>query len=250
MLGELHMLRNNNILRAQCCNMSDDNSFIRYRNWTNCWQEEPSTSQISPRPQTSPMLQTSPRPQTSPMPQTSPTPQTPPTPPGVNAGAIIFYASGAIPVVLTTTDSGESDTVSAITLGDSISGLSIVDGRIVLPVNNPPLPRNGTISSIFTQFITTEDLDLGLGVGFITARLFTADSTSNVYTELTDAAVTLSPSLTENNPAGTTVAGNTTGLSISVEAGTRLLVVFEITAPGVTEALTVNGEASAGLSIL
>ena len=64
------------------------------------------------------------------------------------------------------------------------------------------------------------------------------------------AAVALAPPLTGVVAVGTIASGVTTGLSIPVTAGTRLLLVFTATVTGGIDVATVlTGFASGGLNI-
>ncbi len=112
-------------------------------------------------------------------------------------------------------------------------------------------PRTGTITSLAAYFSTTEALTLVDSTVTVTAQLFESATPNNTFTAVPGALVTLSPALTGVLALGTISSGLTTGLSIPVTAGTRLLLVFSasVTA-GLDVATTVEGYASAGLTIL
>ncbi|WP_308443814.1 exosporium glycoprotein BclB-related protein [Paenibacillus glycanilyticus] len=112
-------------------------------------------------------------------------------------------------------------------------------------------PRTGTITSLAAYFSTTAVLTLVGSTITITAQLFESATPNNTFTAVPGALVTLSPALTGTLALGTISSGLTTGLSIPVTAGTRLLLVFSasVTA-GLDVATTVAGYASAGLTIV
>jgi len=112
------------------------------------------------------------------------------------------------------------------------------------------VPRDGTIKSLSGVFNTTVALSLIGSTATITGQLYSAPATSNSFTAVPGASVTLTPSLTGLLAIGTIAAGMTTGLNIPVTAGTRLLLVFspKITA-GLDLAAAFTGNISAGLAI-
>jgi len=83
----------------------------------------------------------------------------------------------------------------------------------------------------------------------ITAQLFQSTTPNDTFTPVVGAVVTLAPALTGIVAIGTTSNGTTTGLSIPVTNQTRLLLVFSITATGLSLLNTVTGFASAGIAI-
>ena len=168
------------------------------------------------------------------------------------AGAIIPFASKA-PITLTTIAGGLSGTGGIIGFGDSDSGYSILGGTIDLTNSSNfafSMPRDGTITSLSAYFSTTSALALVGTTVSITGQVYTSSTPDNIFTAVPGATVTLAPSLTGIIALGTVSNGITTGLSIPVTAGTRVMVVFSATAAGVTLINTVEGYASAGLSIL
>ncbi|MBW4081128.1 exosporium glycoprotein BclB-related protein [Paenibacillus sp. S150] len=172
------------------------------------------------------------------------------------AGAIIPYASG-LPAVLTTVLGGLLNTSSLIGFGNSATGVSVAGGIIDLTGAAGTLlnfafsaPRDGTITSLAAYFSTTAALSLVGSTVTITAQLFQSTTPDNTFTAVPGAAVTLAPPLTGILSLGTISSGLTTGLSIPVAAGDRLLMVFSasITA-GLDVAATLAGYASGGLTI-
>ncbi|MBK3497442.1 hypothetical protein JFL43_22060, partial [Viridibacillus sp. YIM B01967] len=171
------------------------------------------------------------------------------------SGAIIPFASG-IPVSLTTIAGGLVGTPGFIGFGSSAPGISIVGGTIDL--TNPAgtltnfafsVPRAGTITSMDAFFSTTIALSLIGSTATITAQLYESTPTSNIFSPVVGASVTLAPSLTGILAIGTISNGIVRGLNIPITAQTRLLMVFTVTATGVSLITSVEGYASAGLTI-
>ncbi|WP_339306427.1 exosporium glycoprotein BclB-related protein [Paenibacillus sp. FSL R5-0519] len=172
------------------------------------------------------------------------------------SGAIIPYASG-LPVALTTVLGGLLNTSSLVGFGNSATGVSVNGGIIDLTGAAGTLlnfafsaSRTGTITSLAAYFSTTAGLSLVGSTVTITAQLFRSTTPNNSFTAVPGALVTLAPPLTGILALGTISNGLTTGLSIPVAAGDRLLMVFSasVTA-GLDVATTVAGYASGGLTI-
>ncbi|AIQ49033.1 hypothetical protein R70723_26365 [Paenibacillus sp. FSL R7-0273] len=173
------------------------------------------------------------------------------------SGAIIPYASG-LPAALTTVLGGLLNTSSLIGFGNSATGVTITGGVIDLTGAAGTLlnfafsvPRAGTITSLAGYFSTTAALSLVGSTVTITAQLFRSTTPNNTFTAVPGALVTLAPPLTGVLALGTISSGLTSGLSIPVAAGDRLLMVFSssVTA-GLDIASTVAGYASGGLTIV
>ncbi len=172
------------------------------------------------------------------------------------SGAIIPYASG-LPASLTTVLGGLLNTSSLVGFGNNASGVTINGGIIDLTGAAGTLlnfafsaPRAGTITSLAAYFSTTAGLSLVGSTITITAQLFRSTTPNNTFTAVPGALVTLAPALTGVLSLGTIASGLTTGLSIPVAAGDRLLMVFSasVTA-GVDVASTIAGYASGGLTV-
>lgn len=170
-------------------------------------------------------------------------------------GAIIPYASG-LPVILTTISGGSVGTSSLVGFGNSATGVSLVGNTIDLTGAEGTLlnmafsvPRSGIITSIAAYFSATAALNLSGTKINITAQLYRSVAPNNRFTAIQGAVVTLSPDLTGNMSVGKTSNGITTGLNISVNPQTRLLLVFSATASGSSLVNTVEGYASAGITI-
>ena len=112
------------------------------------------------------------------------------------------------------------------------------------------VPRNGVITSVAGFFTTTVGLNIVASVATITAQLYSAPQNSNIFSPIPGATVNLSPTLSGLIGLGFNSSGITSGLSIPVTAGQRLLLVFSaaITA-GLPLAATFTGAASGGVSI-
>ncbi|SDE48956.1 BclB C-terminal domain-containing protein [Dyadobacter soli] len=173
------------------------------------------------------------------------------TAPAVANPAIIPYASGT-PVVMTTLLGGLVGTTSVLGFGTNATGVSLLGGTIdATSLTNMAfaVPRNGTITSMSGFFSNTVALTLIGASATIQAQLYSAPASSNIFTPVPGAIVTLAPALTGLVAIGTVSSGLTTGLSIPVTAGTRLLLVYSATAPGSFIATTIAGYASAGVGI-
>jgi BclB C-terminal domain-containing protein len=174
------------------------------------------------------------------------------------SGAIIPYASGT-PITMTTVLGATAATAGLIGFGASASNVDLLGGTIDLTGTAilPPainfafsVPRAGTITSIAAFFSNTASvIVLGTTVT-ITAQLFRASATSNSFTAIAGAAVTLDPTLTGLITLGGISRGITEGLSIAVAPEDRLLMVFSADAAGALAIQTVVGYASAGVSIV
>ncbi|WP_339305214.1 exosporium glycoprotein BclB-related protein [Paenibacillus sp. FSL L8-0435] len=172
------------------------------------------------------------------------------------SGTIIPYASG-LPVALTTVLGGLLNTSSLVGFGNSATGVSVNGGIIDLTGAAGTLlnfafsaSRAGTITSLAAYFSTTAGLSLVGSTVTITAQLFRSTTPNNSFTAVPGALVTLAPPLTGVLALGTISSGVTTGLSIPVSAGDRLLMVFSasVTA-GIDVATSIAGYASGGLTI-
>ncbi|MEC0108533.1 exosporium glycoprotein BclB-related protein [Paenibacillus taichungensis] len=172
------------------------------------------------------------------------------------SGAIIPYASG-LPVALTTVLGGLLNTSSLVGFGNNATGISVNGGIIDLTGAAGTLlnfafsaSRAGTITSLAAYFSTTAGLSLVGSTVTITAQLYHSTTPNNSFTAVPGAVVTLAPPLTGILSLGTISSGLTTGLSIPVAAGDRLLMVFSasVTA-GIDVASTIAGYASGSLTI-
>jgi BclB C-terminal domain-containing protein len=163
---------------------------------------------------------------------------------------VIPFASGA-PAVLTGLVGNIVGTTTLVGFGSSFPGVSLTGGNISLVggagvATNYAfvVPRDGTITSISAFFSVVVGLSL-LDTPDVTAQIYAStDPDSNTFAPVPGALVTMTlPAVTV---LGTTVSGTTSGLSIPVTEGTRLLMVFSGTS---TLVITLTGYASAGLGL-
>ena len=169
-------------------------------------------------------------------------------------GAIIPFASG-VPVSLTTIAGGLAGIPWFIGFGNSAPSLSVLGITIDLTGAAATLlnmafsvPRDGTITSIAAFFSTTVALALVGTTIDISAQLYSSTTPDNTFSAI-GSPVTL-PALTGILAIGTTRNAIATGLSIPVTPETRLLMVFSTTATGLSLINTVDGYASAGITIV
>ena len=171
-------------------------------------------------------------------------------------GAIIPFASG-VPVEMTTILGGLVGTSAALGFGNSASGISYSGGGTIdltgasgTNLNMAfSVPRDGTITSLSAFFSTTLAQSLVGSTVTVTAQLYQSTTPDNTFTPVPGAVVTLAPAFTGVLAIGAIANGRTTGLSIPVTAGSRLLLVYSATATGLTLVNTLQGYASAGLAI-
>lgn len=176
------------------------------------------------------------------------------TPPTTSARAsIIPYASGiTTPVLLVTTVGGLASTVSTIGFGSALTGITLVGGLIdvtgLAATESFTAPRAGNVTAISANFNTLLAATVLTGTATIRAQVYRAPAGSNIFSP-TSATVLLAPSLTAPLAAGQLSSGSASGFSVPVSPGDRLLMVFSVTATGLTAAVTVAGFASAGITI-
>ena len=173
-----------------------------------------------------------------------------------SASVIVPYASSA-PVTLTTIVGGVAGTGAILGFGTSVSGISVSAGSIDitggagLNLNYGfTVPRDGTIRSLTAFFSTSASITLTGTNLTVKAQLYKSNSiVSNLFTPVNGAEVVLSPDLTGVINIGSTCTGISSDLSIPVSAQYRYLLVFTSSATGLSVVNTINGYASAGLSI-
>ena len=168
---------------------------------------------------------------------------------GFGRGSIIPYASGAVPVALTSLVGGLVGVPFFLGFGTAVPG-AIVGGVIVLPTVGGLLneaftvPRPGTITSISATFSVTVALTLAT-TGTVRAQIYRAPAGSDTFSPTT-AFVDLTPALSPLIAVGTTLTGSA-GAAVPVSTGDRLLMVFSL--EGTLVAGAVTGTASAGIAI-
>lgn len=169
------------------------------------------------------------------------------TPPAT--GSIIPFASGIVPVVLTSVLGGAIGTVSMVGFGTSIPGVTLTGTNIDLTAATGTeafsVPRAGTITSISASLSATIALTL-TGTATVRAQIYRAVAGSNVFSP-TDAFVDLAPALSVI-AVGTITFGTRNVTPVPVAAGDRLLMIFSVTSSGIVT--TITGNASAGINIV
>lgn len=169
------------------------------------------------------------------------------TPPAT--GSIIPFASGIVPVVLTSVLGGAIGTVSLVGFGTSIPGVTLTGTNIDLTAATGTeafsVPRAGTITSISASLSATVAVTL-TGTATVRAQIYRAVAGSNVFSPTT-AFVDLAPALS-TIAVGTITFGTANVAPVPVAPGDRLLMVFSITSSGIVA--TVTGNASAGINIV
>ena len=137
---------------------------------------------------------------------------------------LIPFASGT-QITLTTTAPGPTRQASLVSFGTS-GTTTIFNGNIDLtsgPNYAFVVPSSGTITKIAGSFSSASPVTTGTPI-FITCQLYFSPPFSNTFTQISGTFVTLG-AFNGSNPAGFTGAGSLSGLNISVEGGTRILMV-------------------------
>lgn len=182
----------------------------------------------------------------------APGPTGPPGPPGPpGPGAIIPFASGGI-TTLTTALGGLPGAQALVGFGSNDT--AIIAGGLIDIAGISSLafsaPRSGIITSMAAYYSTAVEVSLIESTVTITAQLYSSTAPNDSFAPVSGATVTLLPSLSGVVPAGTTSNGLTTGLSIPVTAGTRLMYVLSanVTA-GIDIETILSGFVSGGINI-
>ncbi len=110
------------------------------------------------------------------------------------------------------------------------------------------LPGNETITGITASFQLNQLLSLVGTTVTITAQVFVSSDGGATYSPLAGTVVTLAPALTGIVASGATSNGTVTGLNIPVPAGDLGMVVFSVSAAGISLIDSVDGTATAGVS--
>lgn len=170
--------------------------------------------------------------------------------PSGGGGTIIPFSSGAS-ITMTTALGGLAGTVATLGFGNSTSGISLSGSNIDLTISPTmafSVPRNGIITSLSGFFSFSNGVSLtGTSVD-ISVQLYQAPAGSSQFTPIPDAKVTIGTAGGIITP-GQALEDITTGLNIPVAAGSRLLLVFSSQASGVSLSTSVQGYASAGVTI-
>lgn len=170
--------------------------------------------------------------------------------------SIIPFASG-FPITLETSSNKNPGTSSFIGFGTSATGLPKINNTI--NITNLAgtktnfafsIPRPITIKSISAFFSTTSTLSLIDTFVTVKATLYNSNYKDNNFFPITETSVSLTPVLTSVVLMGHICNGAKNGLNISIDANTRLMLVFSAEATGISLKNTINGYASSGIEIL
>lgn len=175
------------------------------------------------------------------------------TPTEICSPSAIIPASSGNPITLTTTQINTDGVPAFIGFGASAPGKDIIGNTIditTLPNMAFSIPRNGTITSFAAYFSISDTIDLTNATATIGARIYRSASLNNVFTQISETAIDLTPTISGVVTQGTIVTGNLTNLNIPVSANDRLLIVFTARASGQTFNNNILGYASAGIGIL
>jgi BclB C-terminal domain-containing protein len=186
---------------------------------------------------------------TGPQGTTGPTGATGPTGPA-GSTAIIPYASNT-PVTLNLGPLGVAGTPAYVAFGTSALGASVLGTTINLAGSGLQylaftMPRAGVITNIAAQFDVVLGTFVGIGSMSVSAQVYTAPSGSTTFTAA-GTPVTLNPSIST-----ITVGQRLVGVqaeSISVAQGSQILLLFYLSGSSLVVGSSVNGYASAGISI-
>lgn len=157
---------------------------------------------------------------------------------------------------MTTILGGVAGIPAFVGFGSSAPGLTVLGTSI--DITNPAgtlsnfafsVPRAGTITDLSAFFSTTIALSLVGSTITVTAQLYSSSTPNNIFSPVPGASVKLAPPLNGTIGIGTQSYGTTSGLSIPVTVGTRLMMVFSASATGLSLINTVVGYASAGVAI-
>jgi len=169
------------------------------------------------------------------------------------AGAIIPFASGVGSYPVTTTVGGLPGTGLMLGFGAGDSTNSPVAGTVDLAAEDSNMafvvPRNGVLTDVsFHISNTTAQVLIGSTVT-LRAQLYRAVGGSNSFTAVPGTITAGSPAFTGILAIGTTSAATTSGLSIPVVQGDRLLLVISAEAAGLSLINFVPLRASGGIVI-
>lgn len=160
-------------------------------------------------------------------------------------GAIIPYGSGGTPITMTTTIGGQPEDAAVLGFGNSqsvnLSNLTNAAGFAF------PVPSDGKITALSASFSTSGALNLVATTVSLSAEIY--KSTSNGAFHLVPNGKATLPGLTGLLAIGETGTSTVSGLNIPVEAGDRLLLVFNASATGLSVVTTISGYASASIEI-
>ena len=175
-------------------------------------------------------------------------------------GTIIPYSSDNERFVVLTTN--PPDVPSQIVLvgnGDSVMvappigpNQSTIDlTGLALPWESSIImPRDGKITSIYASFETAVQTGFRETNTTLTARLYVANTTSHIYTAIPGAQVNLLPVLNGVYNARTMLTGSLTNISIDVNEGQKLLLVYYLkSATPDVDSVEIDGVATGSINI-
>jgi len=168
-------------------------------------------------------------------------------------GAIIPFASGVTPAVLTTVLGSVLNTGSIVGFGSNITGVSGLGGAINITLIGDlafNVPRDGILDSLSATFNVTVGLSLIGSTVTVSATVYSAPAGSNSFTPVPGATVNLVPAYTGLISVGDIATGSISGINFPVTTGMRLMLVFSSAITGGLDiASTLTGQASAGIGI-
>lgn len=169
-----------------------------------------------------------------------------------NTGKLVRFASGVVPVVLSSLADGVVGIPSIIGCGTAVTGVISADGNIysACPANEARRVRKaGKLTTISASFTVTTPFDVAGQDETVTATIYRAPAGSNVFSPTT-ASVDLAPVLTSLLPLGTTLTGTKSLMpQVAVAAGDCLLMVYTMSGTTGDVAAVVTGTASASVTI-
>lgn len=171
---------------------------------------------------------------------------------GGGRGAIIPYASGAVPLALVETVGGALASVPFLVgFGTAFPGVLLANGTIdlstaIAALNNEAfvVPRAGTITSLYATFTVLAAVTLGAN-NAVVAEVYRAPEGSSVFSP-TGVRVNMAPTVPGLIAVGTLLSGSVTA-NLPVAAGDRLLLVYSLA--GTTLVTAFTGTGSAGMAI-
>jgi BclB C-terminal domain-containing protein len=165
------------------------------------------------------------------------------------SGAIIAFSSGPTPVALTTALGGIVSTPQLIGFGSSVVIATAFTPPLVLTAGNEAwiAPRGGTITAFYADFTSSVAVSLPESADII-AALFTAAAGFQSFTAVATVSVTLSVS--GGLTIGQYVTNAATGLTATVTAGSRYVIVYYLSSlTGLVAQTVVGGTVGGGIAI-
>ena len=168
------------------------------------------------------------------------------------AVSVVPFASGGT-VSLTTGAAGEAGQPCLLGFGSFVQLPSPLTAALApgaeVSAYAFPLPSAATLTGVAASFRSGFPLSLSGTVLTVSALVFAAQPGDSSFTPLPQTAVSLSPAATGEVPAGQTFSAVSGPISVSLPAGTRLLLVFYASASGSDPAQIISGQASASIAV-